>query len=158
MIISKGPQTGFVGIEHATGSLKKLPGRGLPGKRAKLMPPVTTGPAQAGKRRLGGGYRSQGLLAKADTMSAFGVDHGFEVSKASATVSGRLIEGLRPSSPERARYLKSALRGKKPQSGAHERALNSGAQRLEAIAGRQQHRANYPGSKNLHGFPKRQLP
>ena len=90
-------------------------------------------------------------------LSAFGVDHG-EVSKAASTVGGRLIQGLKPQSADRARYLATALKGKKPVSGAHERALNSGAQRLGALAGRQQHRANVPGSKMLHGFPRKQLP
>lgn len=105
--------------------------------------------------------------------SAFGVDHG--ISKAfgiknptgvlgkpfqgSSTVGGRNIQGLKPTSPDRARYLKTSLRNKgKPTSGAQERARGAGVQRMDAIAGRQTHRQNYPESKNIHGFPKRQLP
>lgn len=96
--------------------------------------------------------------------SAFGIDHG-EFSKAFSTgasskVVGQLGRSKKPGDKGVAlSMIKNGIRGSKaPKTAANERALNSGAQRADALAGRIRHREAYPGSKNLKGFPRRQLP
>jgi hypothetical protein len=61
-ISKKGPISASMTIRGA--KLSPVVGRGLPGKRAKAMSPLTAGSAAAGKHRLGGGTHSSGLFAR----------------------------------------------------------------------------------------------
>lgn len=61
-VSKKGPLAASITIK--SGKLAPAVGRGLPGKRAKAMAPLTAGSAAAGKHRLGGGTHSMGLMAK----------------------------------------------------------------------------------------------
>jgi hypothetical protein len=75
--VEKGLMNGLRGIEEASaGALKRLPGRGLPGKRQAFVNQPKTGVTPSvhpgGKHRL----NTLKSVQKNDSASAFGVDHG----------------------------------------------------------------------------------
>lgn len=98
-----------------------------------------------------------------DPISAFGVDHGV-ISKAFSTGASAKVVGQLGRSQTRGDkgvalgMIRQGIKGAPRTTGARERALNSGAVRAERLGARIRHRENYPGSKNLAGFPRKPLP